>query len=190
MPEHTRTAPGGGRPGLLLACLACLALLGMSGCSALGLDGGLPPGAHPAAPTATHRAPAQNGGPYTVADTARSAVGVPYRWGGDSPSKGFDCSGLVYWAFARHGVQLPRPSWAQIRAGTPVGRNELQPGDLVFFKTVRGNAYHVGIYVGGGRFVHSPRSGQSVRLSDMSEGYWRKHYAAARRVPAPLCAER
>ncbi|MGE4292903.1 MAG: C40 family peptidase [Desulfovibrio sp.] len=191
---HARSKGPRGKA-LLRLCLFGLAALTLAACSVLDMGKArIPPGAshgtagRSAAPGG-YSGGGYNGAGYSVADTARSAIGRPYRWGGDSPGEGFDCSGLVYWAFARHGVRVPRPSWEQIHAGVPVGRGApLVPGDLLFFKTVRGSSFHVGIYAGGGVFVHSPKSGQRVRESSLAEEYWRSHYVGARRISAPLRA--
>jgi cell wall-associated NlpC family hydrolase len=112
-------------------------------------------------------------------------LGVPYRRAGSSPEEGFDCSG-----FTRHlveqtiGLVLPRRAEQQAQeAGLRlVGRDELRPGDLVFFDTMRRAFSHVGIYVGEGRFIHSPRSGGQIRLESMGERYWHQRYNGARRI--------
>lgn len=162
-----------GRGAVIRASLFCLAILLLGGCALPWLEPTrIPPGAS--------YGPTRSSSP--VVETARSVIGAPYRWGGDSPNEGFDCSGLVYWTFARHGVRMPRPSWEQINTGTPVGRNDLRAGDLVFFKIVRGSSYHVGIYTGRGTFVHSPKSGARVRESELASDYWRKRFVAARRI--------
>jgi cell wall-associated NlpC family hydrolase len=103
-------------------------------------------------------------------------IGVPYRWGGASPS-GFDCSGLVMYAFAQVGVSLPHSSYAQYGMGAPVPRDALQPGDLVFFDGLG----HVGIYVGGGSFIHAPHTGTTVQISSLS-GWYASSYVGARRI--------
>ncbi|WP_022663416.1 C40 family peptidase [Paucidesulfovibrio longus] len=178
------------RENVIRLSLLCLALLALNACSVMDMGKArIPPGASYGTP-GRQSAPGYNGAGYSVVDTALSTIGTPYRWGGDSPNEGFDCSGLVYWVYARHGVRVPRPSWEQIRTGTPVGRSELMPGDLVFFKIARGSGFHVGIYAGRGVFVHSPKSGQRVRESSLSDDYWRSHYVGARRIPAPLRATR
>ncbi|HEY6960974.1 MAG TPA: NlpC/P60 family protein [Gaiellaceae bacterium] len=100
-----------------------------------------------------------------VANIALSQLGVPYVWGGSSPS-GFDCSGLVMWSFAQVGVSLPHSSYAQYGMGVPVSRDQLQPGDLVFFDGLG----HVGIYIGNGEFVHAPHTGDVVKISNL-DGY-------------------
>jgi peptidoglycan DL-endopeptidase CwlO len=112
----------------------------------------------------------------SVVAIAEQYLGVPYRWGGASPS-GFDCSGLVMYVFAQVGVSLPHSSYAQYGMGSPVSRDQLQPGDLVFFDGLG----HVGIYVGGGSFIHAPHTGDVVRISSLS-GWYASSYVGARRI--------
>jgi cell wall-associated NlpC family hydrolase len=121
----------------------------------------------PAAPPSTH------GG---VVGVAMRYLGVPYVWGGASPS-GFDCSGLVMYAYSQVGVSLPHSSYAQYGYGSPVSRSELEPGDLVFFDGLG----HVGIYVGGGNFIHAPHTGDVVKISSLS-GWYAATYVGARRL--------
>lgn len=114
---------------------------------------------------------------------ALGLVGTPYRWGGNTPEGGFDCSGLVGYVFLDAAqVYLPRTTreLAGVKASTPP-RDRLASGDLVLFAN-RGSVFHVGIYVGEGRFVHAPSSGGTVRLDRLDSPYWREHYAGARRV--------
>jgi cell wall-associated NlpC family hydrolase len=118
-----------------------------------------------------------------VADTARTQVGVRYRYGGDTPGAGFDCSGLVQWAFAQNGLRVPRTVTDQSLFGRPVRPSELLPGDLVFFNTsLKRSELHVGIATSPGYFVHSPSSGGRVREARLSDPYWTSVYAKARRV--------
>jgi cell wall-associated NlpC family hydrolase len=112
--------------------------------------------------------------PGGVVETALAYAGIPYVWAGESPS-GFDCSGLVLYVFRQHGVRLPHYSRLQFTMGEPVAPTELRPGDTVFFGTP---VYHVGIYAGGGYFIHAPRTGDVVKLSKLAE---RRDYAGARR---------
>jgi cell wall-associated NlpC family hydrolase len=116
--------------------------------------------------------------------SALNFLDVRYRRGGDSVERGFDCSGFTRHVFEVAGLLLPRRSQEQAAAPglQAVPRDELQPGDLVFFNTLRAAFSHVGIYVGEGRFIHAPRSGASVRVEDMRVGYWRKRYNGARRA--------
>lgn len=109
--------------------------------------------------------------------------GTPYLWGGSTPQTGFDCSGLVQWAYAKQGIEIPRVTDQQILAsnGTPVERRELAPGDLVFFRDETGYVYHVGISMGGDRFLHAPRTGDVVKESSLSEPYFAQRFTGARR---------
>jgi cell wall-associated NlpC family hydrolase len=112
-------------------------------------------------------------------------VGTPYRWGGNTPDSGFDCSGLVDYVYrASTGRSLPRTSHAMADMDAPKldDTDQLASGDLVFFRTSHHRISHVGIYVGKGRFVHAPNSGGSVRLDNLSNPYWNKHFAYGRRV--------
>ena len=113
---------------------------------------------------------------------AISLIGVQYKFGGDSAQSGFDCSGFVRHVFAQSlSLQLPRNSYAIARQGVTVEKNELQPGDLVFYNTLRRSFSHVGIYLGEDRFVHSPSRGKSVEIVDMNDNYWKKRFNGARR---------
>lgn len=110
-------------------------------------------------------------------------VGINYRLGGTNPDSGLDCSGFVQIVFRDSlGKLLPRTAKEQSQVGDEVSRNELKPGDLVFFNTMRRAFSHVGIYLGDNHFVHAPRTGGEVRVEDMSQGYWVKRYNGARRV--------
>jgi cell wall-associated NlpC family hydrolase len=116
-------------------------------------------------------------------DDALNLIGVRYKRGGNSPETGFDCSGFVRHVFREGmGLVLPRTSRELSKTGEVVKKDELQPGDLVFFNTMRRTFSHVGIYLGEGQFIHSPRSGGKVRIEDMRESYWAKRYEGARRV--------
>jgi cell wall-associated NlpC family hydrolase len=115
-------------------------------------------------------------------ETALEAIGAPYRWGG-SGANGFDCSGLIQYAYGQHGIRLPRISRDQLRRGEAVGRDleDLQPGDILGFSAVAGGEpMHVGLYVGDARFIHSSTSG--VKTSDLTERYWRRRFLMARRI--------
>lgn len=114
---------------------------------------------------------------------AMAFLGVPYRWGGDSHDTGFDCSGFVRAVYEQSvGKILPRRSDEQAAATQVIDRSELKPGDLVFFNTMRRAFSHVGIYVGDGKFIHSPRAGAQVRVEDMRIAYWNTRFNGARRV--------
>ena len=118
-------------------------------------------------------------------NSALTLLGTPYRWGGTSPEQGFDCSGLVSYVFRNAmGIELPRVSREQARAGELVAdRSALAEGDLVFFGR-RGRVDHVGIYLGEGRFVHAPSRGKDVTVSSLDTGYWAGKFMQARRIGA------
>ena len=120
---------------------------------------------------------------------ALSLLGTPYRFGGSSPDVGFDCSGLVRHVFASVLERdLPRRSEEISGAGHPVTRAELQPGDLVFFDTLRRAFSHVAIYIGEGRFVHAPARNGRVRIEKLDDRYWATRFNGARRVMEPRAA--
>ncbi|CAD5106446.1 C40 family peptidase [Zestomonas carbonaria] len=118
-----------------------------------------------------------------VLSRAVNMLGTPYRWGGTTP-KGFDCSGLVRYAFHEIDmVNLPRTSSAMASTGgKKVSRSELQPGDLLFFNIKSRRINHVAIYLGNDRFIHAPRRGKAVTIDSLEKPYWRQHYALAKRV--------
>ena len=117
-----------------------------------------------------------------VAD-ALGLIGISYRMGGNTPQSGFDCSGLVRYVFqSAIGLNLPRRAEEISRIGTKVDRQELKPGDLVFYKTLRKTFSHVGIYLGNNRFIHAPSAGGAVRIDDMTQTYWAARFNGARRV--------
>lgn len=116
--------------------------------------------------------------------TAMGSLGVPYRRGGNSIETGFDCSGFVRAMYQQTvGLILPRRANEQAAATQSIDRKDLQPGDLVFFNTMRRAFSHVGIYVGDGKFIHSPKPGAQVRVEDMGVAYWARRFDGARRVP-------
>ncbi len=122
-------------------------------------------------------------GTRAMASTALQHLGVKYKFGGDEPSTGFDCSGLVIYAAEKSlGLKLPRRSSEIAERGMPIDKSELKKGDLVFFNTLGHRFSHVGIYLGDNQFVHSPRAGSVVRVEDMTMAYWTKRYNGARRL--------
>ncbi len=136
--------------------------------------------------------PVPEPGPETefaaAADTGQRAAqfalwqqGVPYVWGGESPN-GFDCSGLVFYAYKLAGKEVPRTTAALHRSAKPIGRRALKPGDLVFFD-IDGKVSHVGIYVDRGRFVHAPRAGKHVSLESLDSEFYRNAYRGGGRLP-------
>jgi cell wall-associated NlpC family hydrolase len=119
-----------------------------------------------------------------LVEQAMGLLGVPYRRGGNSEITGFDCSGFVRHLYEKSvGQILPRRAVDQARATEVIDRDELKPGDLVFFNTMRRAFSHVGIYVGDGKFIHSPRTGKTVNIEDMRSAYWQQRFNGARRVP-------
>ena len=133
-------------------------------------------------PRRTLRPVAWNGA-QDVAIYALGLIGVDYRYGGETPESGVDCSGLVRYVFQQvTGVTLPRTSKELSRLGSKVASADLVPGDLVFFNTRRLPFSHVGIYLGDNRFIHAPSTGSEVEISQLSETYWQKHFNGARRL--------
>lgn len=135
-------------------------------------------------------APAENSNPAAedVLFRALGLVGTPYRWGGNTPDSGFDCSGLIGFVYRdAAGIALPRSTRDMIVMRAPsVRREQLQSGDLVFFATSGGShVSHAGIYVGEGRFVHAPATGGTVKLDSLDKPYWQKAYLDAKRVIQP-----
>ena len=119
-----------------------------------------------------------------MVEQAMGLLGVPYRRGGNTESTGFDCSGFVRHLYEKSvGQILPRRAVDQARATEVIERDELKPGDLVFFNTMRRTFSHVGIYVGDGKCIHAPRAGKAVNIDDMRSAYWQKRFNGARRVP-------
>lgn len=160
---------------ILLISLALLPL------PAIADDSGNPPAfAQTAAPAADDVL----GQAQEFALRALSFIGVRYKWGGNSPDTGFDCSGLIRYVYSQiTGQALPRNANELSHVGETVGRAELQPGDLVFFNTLRKPFSHVGIYLGDSRFLHAPSRGGAVEIVDMSQRYWQSRYNGARRLP-------
>jgi len=123
------------------------------------------------------------GGPLRkmLVNTAAGFIGIPYEWGGESVETGFDCSGLTMTTYKLNGLNLPRNSRAQFQAGTPVRREDLAPGDLVFFATNGDSEVsHVGIYTGNGSFIHAPKKGDTIRQSSLNSDYFDGCYVGAR----------
>ena len=113
-----------------------------------------------------------------VIGVAMQYLGVPYVWGGASPSQGFDCSGLTTYAFAQIGISLPHHAASQYNYGVAVSRDDLQPADLVFFNGLG----HMGMYIGGGQFIHAPHTGDVVKISSIYDSWYASTWVGARRV--------
>jgi cell wall-associated NlpC family hydrolase len=126
-------------------------------------------------PEAVVAPPSRYGG---VVGIAMQYLGIPYKWGGASPSTGFDCSGFIMYVYAQVGVSLPHNAAAQFGVGVPVSRDQLQPGDLVFFDGLG----HNGLYIGGGQFIHSPHTGDVVKISSLSDSWYAATWVGARRL--------
>lgn len=162
-----------------LHLLALLTVLLLSACSTKG------PVDQQAATSYQQPSTAFNPAADEVLLRAIGLVGTPYVWGGNTPSSGFDCSGLIGFVYQEvAGIRLPRTTQQMLHMpGQQVSRNQLQSGDIIFFATAgRGRVSHAGIYVGEGRFVHAPSSGGTVRLDSVNAAYWNKAYLQAKRV--------
>ena len=164
--------------------------------------GGAPPPAPPAA-VPVEPAAAANGGAapggvaQAVADAgagggagpramkavevAKQYLGTPYQWGGSTPETNFDCSGLMQWAYGQAGIKIPRVTYDQVGEGLEVGRNDLKPGDLVFFAD-GGDVHHVGMSLGGDKFIHAPHTGDVVKISSLNESYYAQQFDGGRRL--------
>lgn len=160
-------------PGLVLL------VLGLTGCSS-----------QPRAPDGVAGVPAGSSASAQTADAVRAQVvfaavqmvGVPYRYGGSTPD-GFDCSGLVQYAYSNAGLRVPRTAAEQLDASSPLTLEHAQAGDLLFFRD-GGRTSHVAIYLGEGRFVHAPSTGRRVSLDSFGNTYWRMRFARAGRIAA------
>lgn len=121
-------------------------------------------------------------------NTLMEQLGKPYLWGGTSPFSGFDCSGLIYFAYKDH-IKRPFPRTAKgmfhLKEAKVIRSAELEPGDLVFFQIRQDYVDHVGVYIGDNQFIQSPRTGLNIRISKLSDNYWQNHYVGARRVMTP-----
>ncbi len=117
---------------------------------------------------------------------AMALIGIHYKYGGNSPENGMDCSGLVRYVFKEAwGTNLPRTSEEISRLGKRIATQDLQPGDLVFYNTLRHTFSHVGIYLGDNKFIHSPATGGKVRIESMNLSYWKNRFNGARRISDP-----
>lgn len=162
-----------------LHLLALLTVLLLSACSTKG------PVDQQAATSYQQPSTAFNPAADEVLLRAIGLVGTPYVWGGNTPSSGFDCSGLIGFVYQEvAGIRLPRTTQQMLHMpGQQIARNQLQSGDIIFFATTgRGRVSHAGIYVGEGRFVHAPSNGGTVRLDSVNAAYWNKAYLQAKRV--------
>lgn len=133
-----------------------------------------------------HSAGAETNQSSRVTTYALALIGLPYRYGGTNPESGFDCSGFVgHVIHVTKNVQLPRSSYEMASTGQAIQRAALQPGDLVFHNTLGRPNSHVGIYLGNGQFIHSPKTGDVVQRADLNSPYWRTRFNGARRIGEP-----
>ena len=139
----------------------------------------LPGGPHPGIVPAPAEAESKAG--EKVVSIAAGLIGTPYRYGGETPKAGFDCSGLVFYSFEQMGMNVPRTAADQRKAAERVARDDLEPGDLLFFRSSKGRIDHVGIYAGDGRFIHAPNSGSVVSYAYLDTPYYRSHFVSAGR---------
>ena len=137
----------------------------------------------PALAAESHATPSPQGRAAELVTRSLSMLGVDYKWGGNTPDSGLDCSGLVRYVYAETiGRILPRRSVEMSREGKPVRLDRLEPGDLVFFNTLRRAFSHVGIYIGNNEFVHAPSTGGAVRVESLHSRYWAARFSGARRL--------
>ncbi len=136
--------------------------------------------AWPERPQSLANNPAQQRQAAEIIRLANAEIGMPYRYGGDTP-RGFDCSGLVYYVFHHAGIAVPRTANEQLYASHRVEYRDLQPGDLVFFEIAGDAQMHVGIYIGNGEFIHAPETGETVSIAHFDSPYWKARYAGAGR---------
>ncbi len=134
------------------------------------------------APDAEAPRPTGHGPNYDMAMVAKEMVGVRYRYGGSSPSSGFDCSGLIYYSYKRIGLRSPRTTRDLLNRTRPVSRSELRTGDILFFKLDGKKVSHAAIYLGNGRMVHAPSSGKRVSYASLRSRYWRNRFIGAGRL--------
>lgn len=133
------------------------------------------------APSSSIPSPTASISGRSLIETASTQIGKPYRWGGEAPQTGFDCSGFVWWVYRKNGMQIPRTTRAQHKYGIKV--KSLKKADLVFFSMAwPGKNLHVGLYAGEARFIHSPKNDGAVRIDSMLSPYWRKRFIGARRI--------
>ena len=120
---------------------------------------------------------------HKVVKTAYTQIGKQYRLGGSSPTSGFDCSGLIWWAYKQHGIKVPRITSDQAKIGKSIPRKKMRSGDIMVFRTASGpRGLHTGLYAGSRSFIHSPRSGKKVCMEYIDNSYWKKNLIAIRRV--------
>ena len=153
---------------MMRTCLALLTVFMLGGCGLLG-------------PRIDEGPPSEKA--QRIVATAYNQRGKNYRLGGASPQKGFDCSGLIWWAYRENGIAIPRITSEQARTGVKIPSRMARAGDIVVFRT--GNSprgLHTGLYYGGNTFIHSPRRGEKVRVESLDEPHWRKRLIAVRRV--------
>ena len=157
--------------------LSCLALLLVTACSTVPNNR---PATTIASPQVNHPSETKTLGDVIV-QSAQSQMGIPYKFGGNSPSEGFDCSGLALYSHRINGIAIPRSTREQFKLGKHINRTDLNSGDLLFFRTMGQSVSHVGIYMGNDIFIHAPNSRKNVETETLDNPYYKKRYLGARR---------
>lgn len=163
-----------------MKCLCLIVMLMLSGCASTPKSEN-PASSTPIKPPATRSPDKAISRHHQIASIALRMTGTPYQYGGTSPA-GFDCSGLVWYSHKQVGISVPRTAAQQFRAGRKVSRQNLQPGDLLFFHISRTNPVHVSTYIGKGLFVHAPSSGKRVMTGRLDSAYWNNRLIGVRRL--------
>ena len=157
--------------------LSCLILLLVTACSTV-------PNNPPVAVIASPQTNIDNSNATlgdVIVQSAKLQLGVPYKFGGHSPSEGFDCSGLAMYSYRINGISIPRKTTDQFKLGKHITRTELNSGDLLFFRTMGRSVSHVGIYLGNDLFIHAPSSRKNIQIETLNKPYYKKRYLGARR---------
>lgn len=158
--------------------LVCIVLFIVTACSTIP-NNNIPVTEIPSSPV--HKPIKAPGVGDAVVQSAKSQLGIPYKFGGNSPQEGFDCSGLAMYSYRLNGVSIPRSTSDQFRSGKHINRADLDRGDLLFFRTMGQSVSHVGIYMGNDTFIHAPSSRKNIQIETLDNPYYKKRYLGARR---------